>query len=94
MVERIVPAPYKPRSPYEGTPFGPHIIAAVKSLFVGNATSEQQIAAIEWIVRDLCGRDELGYFPSTSDKDFALGKRCVGMQILGLRDYRSKDGAA
>ena len=73
------------------------MLAAVKSLFAGNANAEQQVAAIEWIVKHLCGLGDLGYFPeSARDSDFASGKRWVGMQLIALREYRSvqKNSAA
>lgn len=56
---------------------------AIKSLAAGEATPDQQMRALEWIIEAACGTYDLSYRPS-SDRDtaFAEGRRFVGLQIV------------
>lgn len=69
---------------------------ALQALEKGEATSEQQIKALKWIVEKLCGTYDLSYRPDSSrDTDFALGKQFVGLQIVrfiktNLATYKEK----
>jgi hypothetical protein len=56
---------------------------AIKALFVGNATGDQQIRAMKWIIEDVCRTYDLSFRPdSERDTCFAEGKRHVGMEIV------------
>lgn len=71
-------APWKPPK-YEAAD-----TAALQALAKGNATSEQQKRAIDWIVMHACGTYDFSYRPGTNDRDtnIALGRQFVGQQIV------------
>ena len=58
-------------------------IAAIKGVFAGTASPEQQQRAMKWIVETACATYDLSYRP-TSDRDtsFAEGRRFVGLQLV------------
>lgn len=56
---------------------------ALQSLERGEATPDQQIKALSWIINKCCGTYDLPYRPESSrDSDFAAGKMFVGQQIV------------
>lgn len=58
--------------------------AALQALVRGNASTDQQMRAIKWII-DASGTYDLPYRPdSARDTDFACGKQFVGKQIVKL----------
>ena len=58
--------------------------ASVQALAKGEATPEQQVRAIKWIVKT-AGTYDLSYRPDSSRAtDFSEGKRFVGSQIVKL----------
>lgn len=74
-------------------------VVALKALEQGNATPDQQIRALKFIVDKIAGKDEEIYCPGAGgDRDtaYALGKRRVGTYIVSLlaADIRKfkKDG--
>ena len=75
---------------------GVAVAAAIKALHAGTADSHQQQIALQWIIREACGK---AYFPFHADPrltDFALGKLFVADQIIGffnadLSTLRSND---
>lgn len=88
MVERRITY-VKPHPPYELAQFDTHIRAAVAAVAAGTAESGQQMAAMHWVLFDLCGTYQQGYFPdSARDSDFAAGKRWVGLQLAGLINFK------
>jgi hypothetical protein len=60
-------------------------VVAIKALSQGNATEEQQMRALHFILVHVCGVDDEPYCP-TSDRDtaYALGKRRVGTYLRSL----------
>ena len=63
-------------------------IHAIKNLYLGEASPEQQTRAIEFIVKSLCKTYDLSY-RSDSERDtaFAEGMRHVGLQIVKFANY-------
>ena len=55
---------------------------AIKQLIKGEASKDQQITAVEFIVRKICGYNEIGYYPCERDTAFAMGKRFVASEII------------
>ena len=67
-------------------------IRALKSLWAGTASPEDQIHAIRYIVKHLCKTHDLSYRAhSQRDTDFAEGKRFVGLQIMKFVNYDPTD---
>ena len=71
-----VPAPWVPER------FTNAEANAIKQMIRGEASQDQQITAVEFIVRKICGYNELGYYPSERDTAFAMGKRFVASEII------------
>lgn len=71
-----VPAPWVPER------FTNAEANAIKMLVSGEASHDQQITAVEFIVRKICGYNDLGYYPDERDTAFALGKRFVATEII------------
>lgn len=71
------PASYEPADVY-----------AIRALYEGKASEEQQRRAFEWIVRHACQIYELSYRPGADEGDrataFAEGRRFAGLQISKL----------
>ena len=73
-------------------------VVALKAVAAGNATGDQQIRALKFIVEQIAGTYEEVYCPGAGgDRDtaYALGKRRVGTYIVSLlaADIRKfKDG--
>lgn len=57
---------------------------AIQALMRGEASKEQQLRAIEWILNVGSKVYDEQYFDLQRDTDFALGKRFVGQLILLL----------
>ncbi len=82
------PPPKKPKLPGDSE-FHPadaeipqSTIAAVKALSRGEATEGQQIAALNFIIDDLCAVYDLSYRPDRPQATaFMEGRRFVGLQI-------------
>lgn len=57
---------------------------AIRNLYAGTATPEQQKRAIGYITNTLCGLEDWPYRPGESDRDtnIALGRQFVGHMIL------------
>ena len=58
--------------------------AALKALARGDATTEQQQRALNWIIYDACGTYEVDYRPDPREHAMVSGKRHVGLQIVKL----------
>lgn len=59
-------------------------IAAIKAIYLGNASSNQQKLALMFIIEELCGRHGNQFYPSERDTTFALGKKFVADNIAGI----------
>lgn len=60
-------------------------IACLKAIARGDATEEQQLRGMAFILEVICDRHGMSYRPdSPRDTDFAEGKRFVGNQIVKL----------
>ena len=60
-------------------------IHALKALFQGKATPEQQKFALDFIIEHICKTHVTSYVSdNTHDTAFAEGKRFVGNEIVGL----------
>lgn len=74
-----------PRPPIDQPPPVPlAVAAAVKALHAGEASAHQQQIALQWIVREACGKAHFPYQPSDRDTVFALGRLFVADLIVGL----------
>lgn len=61
--------------------------AAIQALRRGDATADQQLRAIEFIVSTVCARHDMSFRPGPGgDREtaFAEGRRYVGNQIVKL----------
>lgn len=72
------------KGPFIPPDYTPADAAAVSALATGEATPDQQIRAIKWIVEQCAGTYEFHYYPSERDTSFALGRGFVGQQIVKL----------
>lgn len=71
---------------------GPHIPAAyeladagaVQAMSRGEASPEQQIRALKWIIEQASGTYEFQFYPTDRETAFALGRGHVGQQIVKL----------
>lgn len=85
---RVIPlkvsanAPWLPLAPYK------HEGAALQALDRGEATPEQQLCAMDYILYTLSDRNGMSYRPGgvegARDSDFAEGRRFVGNQIVNI----------
>jgi hypothetical protein len=75
-----------PPRPANEAPVAPlHVAAAFKALHAGSATPHQQQEALQWLLREACGKAHFPYFGDrTHDTAFALGRQFVGDLIVGL----------
>lgn len=77
----------KPRDfkPWYPAQYSDKDVAALQAVASGNATPEQQKAALLYIVNTICGDNDLPFFPGDHQAcDFAAGKLFVGKQIKKL----------
>ena len=82
-----VTVPEKPKFAYHPAPWQDHEAAAIQGLFNGNASPDQQRAALKWILDGACATYDLSYRPGEGgerDTAFAEGRRFVGLQIVKL----------
>jgi len=72
---------------------GPHIppaydladISAMQALQRGDATPDQQVRALKWLIEQAAGTYQFHFYPdSARATDFALGRAFVGQQIVKL----------
>lgn len=76
-------------------------VAAIKALFAGTATADQQRHAMHFILVNLCGVDDEPFCPTEDGRrstDYALGKRRVALFLRSLlyadiQNYRSPGAA-
>ncbi|HEY9064721.1 MAG TPA: hypothetical protein VIO33_07030 [Burkholderiaceae bacterium] len=60
------------------------VATAVKALHNGVASEHQQRIALQWIVREACGKAHFPYHSTERDTAFALGRLFVADLIVGL----------
>jgi len=58
-------------------------IRALQAVWAGNANEGQQVAAISFILEELCDRGSNQYYQCDRDTAFALGKKFIGDHIAG-----------
>lgn len=57
---------------------------AIRALARGDATSEQQRRALNWIIDNAAGIKDLDYRPDSREHAFMSGRQFVGKQIAKL----------
>lgn len=68
----------------------PDIIAAFKAMSLGGASDRQQVAVLNWLMRDACKINSMSYRPGADgdrDSNFMEGRRFVGQVIADLVNY-------
>lgn len=60
------------------------VAAAFKALHDGKANGHQQQIALQWLLREACGKAHFPYHATDRDTVFALGRQFVGDLVLGL----------
>ncbi len=60
------------------------VVAAFKALHAGEASGHQQQIALQWLIREGCGKAHFAYHASDRDTVFALGRQFVGELVLGF----------
>lgn len=60
------------------------VAEAFKALHTGEASPHQQQIALQWLIREACGKAHFAYHASDRDTCFALGRQFVGDLVLGL----------
>ena len=76
--------------PWHPTAYDSADAYALKAIAIGTASADQQKRGLKWIIESACAVYEETYFPDTaSDRDFAQGKRHVGLQIVKLLNMSS-----
>ena len=71
--------------PWLPAPYDDHITGCIKALAVGKASEGQQIAALDWIIRIVCGTYDQSYrVGEHGDRNtaFAEGRRKVGLELV------------
>lgn len=75
-------------SPYRPTPYEISDAIAIKALYDGAASPEQQRAALAWIIEKAAATHDQQFRPGgiegQRNTDFALGKAQVGKEIVKL----------
>lgn len=69
-------------------------ITALKAIFAGSASEQQQKAGMAWIVHQAAGLDFLAWYPGSEGQrasDFAQGKRSVGLNIKRVIEMSAAD---
>ena len=83
----IAPKP-APWSPWVPPKYEIHDAVAIQAVTAGNATADQQRAAMKFIIESLAGTYNISYCPGGEDgrrdSDFAEGRRFVGLQLVKL----------
>lgn len=81
--KRLKPAPALSAAEVPAAPLA--VAAAFKALHAGEASGHQQQLALQWLIREACGK---AHFPfhgdRTHDTAFALGRQFVGDIVIGF----------
>ena len=82
---RPTPPPVPHYRPWHAPDWEVADVAAIQALARGEATPEQQVRALTYIVTALCGTYEMEFHPlDDRTTAFAGGRRFVGLQIVKL----------
>lgn len=74
-----------PQPPAAQPPEAPLAVAAAfKALHAGTANGHQQQIALQWLVREACGKAHFPYHPNERDTVFMLGRQFVGDIVIGF----------
>ena len=75
----------KAASAWDPAPWDEHHAHAIQALAAGNASPDQQRAALQWIIEGACGHNDWAYRPA-SERDTAmfLGRQFVAKQLIKL----------
>ena len=86
--QRAKPAPKLralPPPPAAQPPEAPLAVAAAfKALHAGTANGHQQQLALQWLIREACGKAHFPYRETDRDTVFALGRQFVGDIVIGF----------
>lgn len=78
----------KGREPYLPAEYTPGHVLAMQHLSKGVATQDEQIMALDWIIKQAAKTYDLSYRPGglegQRDSDFASGRSFAGQQIVKL----------
>ena len=77
------------RSPTRPTPAVPVAyksadVAAIQAISRGEASAEQQIRFLKWLIEQCAGTYDFHFFEGERETSFALGKAFVGQQCVKL----------
>lgn len=80
-----------PFRPWHPAPYSVDQVYALQNVAKGRASEAQQKLALDYIINALCGTYDSTHFPGDpSDRDFANGKRHVGLQLVKLVNMPGK----
>ena len=74
-----------PREPYSAPRLSSDIVYAVKAIFNGAATAEQQGVFSQWLIAEVCRKDDMSFRPGEEGERatcFAEGKRFVALCVV------------
>ena len=91
MAEKEQPGPAPGKKPVPKKAWIPpfpkaRVTLAIKALAAGTADRDQQRAALDWIINDLCKTYDWAFHPGPDgqrETDVALGRQLVGKTIVG-----------
>lgn len=77
-------------APYAPARLWSEVVYATKAIAAGEATKDQQALFFEWLIVEVCKKDDFPWFPGgdegARDTDLANGKRFVALQVLKARN--------
>ena len=75
-----------PHAPYNPPKLSSEIVYAVKALFNGKANEREQGIFTQWLIAEVCRKDDMPWFPGglegDRDTSFANGRRFVALSVL------------
>lgn len=75
--------PVAPPVPWQSARHTKIPVCAVQALARGEASPDQQKAALDWIVNEACRTYDLAYRTDPHDHAFCTGRMFAGQQIVG-----------
>lgn len=73
------------KEPWHPAPWEVSTAHAVKALARGDASPEQQRAALDWIIKEAASTYDEPFVPGQADvSDYLCGRRSVGLQVVKL----------
>lgn len=70
--------------PYIPVDYSEKEVAFIQALYRGDATPDQQINALKWIINVVSGAYDLPYYENDRDTAFACGRQFVGKQLIKM----------